>query len=189
MELPSGIEMTQSEAARTPPATADQLVRDFYDQVWHFAQSILDSDEDADDIDQETLVVAMSSLSRYRGEAAFKTWLFSIALNLCRRHYRKMRSGKTLSIALRTAHLASVQEAAPEEVVTRRDTDRRLWAAVDSLEEDQRLVIVMRYAHELAVREIAFIMKTKEATIHTRLHRARTNLQRLLGGRRDGGIG
>lgn len=177
--------MTHPQAAEMPPVSADQLVRDYYEHVWHFAYSLLDDRDDADDAAQEALIATLSSLASYRGEAAFKTWLYSITLNVCRRHFRKTRSNKTLSIALRTAEITGDPEHAPEEIVARREADRRLWAAVDRLEEDQRVVIVLRYGHELSVKDIAFIMKTGQAAIHTRLHRARRNLQRLLGDQRN----
>lgn len=187
MEIPTKIEMTHSQLAGTAPSSADQLVRDFYQHVRYFAQSILNDADDADDIAQEALIVAMSSLAKYRGEAAFKTWLYSITLNLCRQHFRKLRSRRTLSLTLKTIEITHGAQPPPEEIVARNESDRRLWAAVDSLDEEHRVAIVLRYVHDLAVKDIAFIMKTKEGTIHSRLHRARQNLQRLLGDKWDGG--
>jgi RNA polymerase sigma-70 factor (ECF subfamily) len=172
--------MTQSHPVGVVPSSADQLVRDFYQPVQYFAQSILNDPDDADDVAQEALIVAMSSLSKYRGESSFKTWLFSITLNLCRQHFRKLRSRRTLATALQAVEMTAGQPPAPEDIVSRHEADRRLWAAVDALDEEHRTAIVLRYVHDLEIKEIAFITRTKEGTVHSRLHRARLNLQRML---------
>lgn len=180
----TGIDLRQPHSAGALPASADQLVQDYYQQVQYFAHSILNDADDADDIAQEALIVAMSSMAKYRGEASFKTWLFSITLNLCRQHFRKLRSRRMLSMALRSAELAQGSHPPPEEVVSRSEGDRRLWRAVETLDDDLRTVIVLRYVHDLEAKEIAYITKTKEGTVHSRLHRARHHLQRILGGKK-----
>jgi RNA polymerase sigma-70 factor (ECF subfamily) len=68
----------------------------------------------------------------------------------------------------------------PEHAVETAERDHDLWAAVDSLDDKHRLVIALRYVHELPVAEIAQVLEINEGTVHSRLHYARRQLARQL---------
>jgi RNA polymerase sigma-70 factor, ECF subfamily len=158
----------------------DDLVRQCYPAVFRFAISILDDPDDADDAAQEALIAAVGSLDRYRGESSFKTWLYAITLNTCRGYLRRRKARNTVMGALRLVMPTRSTLPTPEEATTHNESDRTLWAAVDGLDEKHRIVVLLRYAHDLPTKEIAQMLGVNEGTVHSRLHYAREKLMKQL---------
>jgi RNA polymerase sigma-70 factor (ECF subfamily) len=159
----------------------ESLVAGYSAYVRRLALSILDESGEADDAVQETFLAAYRNLERYRGESSLKTWLTSIAVNVCRGKLRKRRMQQTLQNTLEALHILSPHVATPEQEAMQNEAGRRLWQAVDSLDEKHRLVVALRYIHELSVPEIAVALDVNEGTVHSRLHYARRKLHALLG--------
>jgi RNA polymerase sigma-70 factor (ECF subfamily) len=180
MSLHSDIDPAATRRMAPTPATIDAVVRDYYPHVQRFAHSILNDPDEAEDAAQEAMIAAVNSLEKFRGESSFKTWLYGITLNICRGHLRKKRTRQTVANALTAFQLVMGHQPTPEESAARNESERELWSAVDSLDEGHRMVVILRYVHELPVREIAEIMRLNEGTVHSRLHYARRTLARKL---------
>lgn len=162
------------------PAAIEQLVSAYRPQVFRLALSILDDAAEADEAAQDTFVAALRALGRYRGQAAFTTWLYAIALNVCRGRLRQRRSRWRLQGLLeRWLRTRAEPPAArsPEAQVARGQADAALADAVQALPEPQRLVVVLRYYHDLRLAEIARLLKVTERTVHNRLHAAHRSLR------------
>ena len=160
------------------PAAIEQLVSAYRPAVFRLALSILDDAADADEAAQDTFVAALGALNRYRGEAAFTTWLYAIAVNVCRGRLRQRRSRQRL-LGLLQRWLRHEPPAAPppEAAVSQGQAHAALAAAVQALPEPQRLVVVLRYYHDLRLAEIAKILNVTERTVHNRLHAAHQALR------------
>lgn len=180
MNPPTDLDQTFRHTLTGDAASVESLVHACYPAVYHLAVSILNDPHEAEDAAQEALLAAVMALDRYRGESSFKTWLYAITINTCRGHLRKRRMRGSITAALAMILPLSGSERSPEEAATRSDSDRRLWAAVDMLDEKHRLPILLRYAHELPVAEVAEVLGISEGTVHSRLHYAREKLQKLL---------
>src|SRR5688572_7577736 len=83
--------LAERDSAISPPSI-DELVVQYYDTLVHLATSVLGDASEAQDAAQETLIAAARALPRYRGESSLKTWLYAIALNVCRKHLRRRRA-------------------------------------------------------------------------------------------------
>jgi RNA polymerase sigma factor (sigma-70 family) len=135
------------------------------------------SPELADDLVAETFLIAWERRSTYRpalGEV--RGWLFGIATNLCRTHARKELH--QLQILARSDAMGTPDPAGA--VAARVDADRqvqRLAAAIASLREVERDVLLLVAWAGLAPREVAAALKINVATVRTRLHRARRMLR------------
>lgn len=176
--------MTQHPAAKADVSIEieiESLMRAHYPYIHRLAISILDDESEADDAAQETFIAACRSLERFRGEASPRTWLTSIAINACRGRLRKRKIFQTLQSTLQSLHLLRLAPVSPEESALQSESDRRLWQAVDSLDEKHRLPVILFYVHELSVPEIAAVLGTSQGTVHSRLHYARKKLQTELG--------
>jgi RNA polymerase sigma-70 factor (ECF subfamily) len=92
---------------------------------------------------------------------------------------RKRRVRSSVQMALRFV-MHSASAPTPEDLASQSDSDRRLWSAVDTLDDKHRMPIVLRYVHDLPVQEIAGILGISEGTVHSRLHYAREKLQKIL---------
>jgi len=153
----------------------------YYPYVLHLAVSILNDVYEAEDATQETFVAANRALPAYRGDASLKTWLTAIAVNTCQGRLRHRKVRQTLQSTLEMLHLMQSKNPDPEQVTIQLEDDQRIWDAVDMLDEGHRLVVILRYVHELTVPEISTVTGINEGTVYSRLHYARRKLQNLLG--------
>lgn len=165
------------------PGAIEALVQTHRPALYRLAVSILDDPAEADEAVQETFLAALRALPSYRGDAAFNTWLYRIAVNVSRGRRRKGRTWQRLKDAL-TALVGLTGEAAehPETAVARRETRTAVWQAVQTLGEKHRWPVILRYYQGLSVAEIAAVLELNEGTVHSRLSIARERLRGALQG-------
>ena len=154
------------------PLTADieSLVSTHYAYIRRLALSILDDPDEADDAAQEAFIAANRGLSSFqRRRLKSKTWLTSIAINTCRGRLRKRKARRALAETLQSLYLARPELPSPETLTAQHEADRQLWRAVDALDDKHRLVVILRYVHELSTAEIAAALDIGQGTVHSRL--------------------
>jgi RNA polymerase sigma-70 factor (ECF subfamily) len=162
-------------------ADIESLVTAHYHYVHRLALSILDDPDEAEDAAQEAFIAASRGLTSFRGQSEVKTWLTSIAVNACRGRLRKRKARQVLTVTLQSLHLASSSPPSIESQTVQREADLQLWQAVDALDEKHRLVVILRYVHELSTVEIATVLDISLGTVHSRLFYARQQLRQWLG--------
>ncbi len=153
------------------------LVEQYYNYIVRLSASILHDLAEAEDVAQETFVVALTRIETIDPQINIKAWLSTIAVNKCRDILRKRKVRLKFQNVLEAVWIRSQPENLPESHAVRQETASHLWTAVDQLKEKHRLPILLRYMHNLSIREIAEILETKEGTIHSRLHYACQKLQ------------
>lgn len=159
----------------------EMLVRHHEQGIFRLALSILNDPEEAGEITQETFISALRSLKNYREQQSFKAWLFTIAVNLSRSRLRKRKALERLQTALTALfRVDSQKQPTPEEAFIQTEKEAVLWKSLHQLDDRYRLVVVLRYFHELSVTEIAEVLSLNEGTVHSRLHNAREKLRRAL---------
>ena len=157
------------------------LVQSHQAAVYRLALSILDDPVDAEEAAQDAFVQALKALQNYRGDAQFKSWLFSITINLCRQRLKKRKAKDLLFGTLQSLfRLKGEGPAHPEEVLIRREAKTALWKAVEALGEKHRLPLILYYQHELSVAEIAEVLNLRLGTVLSRLYTARERLRAIL---------
>ena len=172
---------TSSQAYTGIQFDIESLVIAYYPYVRRLTYSILDNPYEADDAAKDTFIAASRSLDSYRGEAEPKTWLTAIAINACRGRLRRHKARQALQTVLEAMHLLSACEPNPEQFALQNEADRLVWQAVNTLDEKHSLVVILRYAHEMPVADIATALGISQGTVHSRLHNARQKLLVLLG--------
>jgi RNA polymerase sigma-70 factor, ECF subfamily len=142
---------------------------------------ILGTEEDARDLCQEAFLKAYRALPGFKGEARFSSWLYQIALNLCRDRMRR-RKGRTFVSLDDLGEADFARPAGPSalDLVEARDLSRTVAAAVATLPEDQREVIVLKEYQDLTFLQIAEILGLPPSTVKTRLYRGLTQLKQRL---------
>ena len=157
------------------------LVKDNQAAIFRLGLSILDDPAEADEATQETFLAALRNLGSYRGSASPQTWLFAIAINVCRGRLRRRRSWQRVQAVLLGALLGGDdQSAQPEAVSAQHEQADMVWRAVQGLGEKHRLPVILRYYHDLPVAEIASVLGISEGTVHSRLSIARDRLRGAL---------
>ena len=159
----------------------ERFVQTYQQEVYRLALSILDESTEAEEATQDALLAALRSLDSFRGASSFKTWLYSIAVNICRTRLQHLKRRENLTNALggilrtHNSHQLSVEEHA-----IRGESDSALWRAIHRMDEKHCIPIVLRYYHDLSVAEIANILHIPEGTVHSRLNTARKQLHAVL---------
>jgi RNA polymerase sigma-70 factor (ECF subfamily) len=156
----------------------ERLVQTHQQEVYRLALSILDDPDDADDATQEVFLSALRNLDSFRGHASFKTWLFSITINVCRSRLQRLKSRGHLQQILQ--NLFAQDQAHPEKEALQNESAAALWQAIHALDPKHRIPIVLRYYHDLSVAEIADMLDIPIGTVHSRLNHARASLHALL---------
>ncbi|HET7220962.1 MAG TPA: sigma-70 family RNA polymerase sigma factor [Vicinamibacterales bacterium] len=157
----------------------DEIVRRYRRRVYSLVRALTGRDNEAEDLVQDVFVRAFRAIGAFRGDSAFRSWLYRIALNVVHTHLDKRRvRDATLATSL---HAPSVDDVAAhedleKEVVRRQAIDR----ALADLPEDLRVLVVLRDVHGLKYDEIAKIVKTPRGTVESRLFRARQRLRPAL---------
>jgi RNA polymerase sigma-70 factor, ECF subfamily len=161
----------------------DELVRRYQGQVVNLARAMTASDNEVDDLAQEVFVRVWRSLAKFRGDSAFRTWLYGISLNVIRTH-RGRRS--KLRALFRTppadeegdpmADVPDRAEGIERNVMMRDAIDRALKMLPDELRE----ALVLRDVQGLEYREIAEALAIPVGTVESRIFRARQRLRPLL---------
>jgi RNA polymerase sigma-70 factor, ECF subfamily len=157
-----------------------ELVRRYQDDVYGMAVRFVGSAADAEDIAQEVFLRVHRGLDGFKGEARFSTWLFRVTYNLSADWLRKHRKPGRLNADLEEADEVADTRADIEEgllVAEERDQVRR---AVEDLDENYRVVIVLLYYQKLSYDQIAEVLAVPLKTVETRLYRARKLLRARL---------
>jgi RNA polymerase sigma-70 factor (ECF subfamily) len=163
-------------------AAFDVLVRRWERKIQGAIYRMLRSEEEARDLCQETFLKAFRGLGTFRGQAKFSSWLYQIALNLCRDRIRRKKGKTWVSLD----EIAEV-EAAPRtpnvlDLVEADDLARRVAAAVAALPEEQREAVILKEYQGMTFPEIAEVLSVPVSTIKTRLYRGLSQLRRQLEG-------
>lgn len=152
------------------------LIRPHVGPLNQFARRRLQSESDAEDVVQQSMLLAFCKLRQFRREASFKTWLSSIALNEVFRSLKRQAAAHIQPLAESLAGLAD-PSISPHVQCEQREKAERLHKALTTLPEKYRLVIQLRDLRELSIAETAKSLAMSHAAVRTRHHRARKLLK------------
>jgi RNA polymerase sigma-70 factor (ECF subfamily) len=172
------------EAARGSREAFDEIVRRYQGQIVNLARALTCSDADADDLAQEAFVRAWRSLSAFRFESTFRTWLYGVALNVIRTHLSRRSRLLRLFWSPKTdrddddhpVDRVAVDDGFERSAAMRQAIDR----AFAALPGDLREAVVLRDVQGLEYREIAAALGVPIGTVESRIFRARSRLKVLL---------
>ncbi|MGA2245517.1 MAG: RNA polymerase sigma factor [Verrucomicrobiota bacterium] len=155
--------------------------------VFHFLCRLTGNEHDAGDLAQETFVRVFKSRDSFRSGGRFSTWLFTIAANLARNHFRWRSRHPNLSLEAENPEtresLASTLPSgtpAPGEAAVAGERAAAVRLAVAQLPDDLRAAVVLCEWEERSVAEAAAILETTPKTVESRLYRARRLLREHL---------
>jgi RNA polymerase sigma-70 factor (ECF subfamily) len=167
------------------PRAFEALYDRFKDYVYRTAFFVTRSSSEAEDAVQETFLDVLRALPNYdvAGPARFETWLYRVTVNRCRSRMRRKR--------LPTADWDEFEERLeripepnpdhnPERVALGRERALGLWQAVDTLSEEQRVTVLLRYQQGLSYSEIAETLSISLGTVKSRLYYAHLKLKEQL---------
>lgn len=165
-----------------------ECVRTYQDRVYNLVYRMLGSHQEAEDIAQEVFVTVFKTIDSFRGDCKFSTWLYRIATNHCknrikylgRRAQRRTRDLDSTSegeLVGAEPPTMGAQAADPHEALAGLQLERIVREGIARLDEEHRMLIVLRDVEELSYEEIVEITGLPEGTVKSRLHRARMALK------------
>jgi RNA polymerase sigma-70 factor, ECF subfamily len=161
------------------------LVEKYQSIVFRTCIGFLHDKDEADDLTQDIFIQAYQSLKSFKGEAAFSTWIYRIAVNASLNRVRKKSRNLVINKLNSVFGSGNESEIAipvfdnenPESILIREEQSRWVQNALDRLPENQRTAIVLSKYDDLSQKEIAEIMKTTEGAVEALIQRAKTNLR------------
>ena len=173
--------------ARSMSGDADsfnQLVLRWERPIYALAYRVIGRDEDARDVVQETFLRAFRALPGFKGQAKFSSWLYRIALNLCRDWIRRRKRTPVVDAPEGVDIIELAAEQGPvesiEDLVARREMSRVVADGMRQLPEEQRTAIVLKEYHGLTFQEIADMIGCPLSTVKTRVYQGLAVLRREL---------
>jgi len=154
----------------------DRLVERHQREIYRLCFRYVNNHEDASDLAQDSFLKAYRAIGRFRGDSAFATWLYRIAVNTC----LNFRSAKRMVQEELSESLAD--PAAPVvQTMEEREQARRIREAVTRLPDRQRATLILKIYHELTHEEVAGILGSSVGTVKANLFHALGNLRKMLG--------
>jgi len=160
----------------------DTLVRRWDRKIQGAIYRLMRLEDETRDLAQETFLRAYKNLGSFKLEARFSSWLYQIALNLCRDRMRRRRSKSFVSFEELDRSGENLPQAGPSalDFVLSRDIGRLVSEAVRSLPEEHREVIILKEYQGLTFAEIAEVLGIPVSTVKTRLYRGLGRLRERL---------
>ena len=162
----------------------NQLVVRWERPIYALAYRVIGREEEARDVVQETFLRAFRGIGNFRGQAKFSSWVYRIALNLCRDWIRRERRAPILPTpeGVDVVELAANQGPVEsiEDLVARNDISKVVADLMTRLPEEQRTAIVLKEYHGMTFQEIADLQGCPLSTVKTRLYQGLSVLRRHL---------
>ncbi|MBT6288455.1 MAG: sigma-70 family RNA polymerase sigma factor [Oceanospirillales bacterium] len=154
----------------------DLLVLKYQSRLLSLVNRLVSNQSDALDVLQDTFVKAYRSLHTFRGESAFYTWLYRIAVNTAKNHLAsKLKESKDVSVDDEaTGELSVLQDfSAPDEEAGAEELQRAILHAIEQLPDDLKQALTLRELEGMSYDEIALAMNCPIGTVRSRIFRAR----------------
>jgi RNA polymerase sigma-70 factor (ECF subfamily) len=158
----------------------DELVRRTFVDTFTLARRLTGNEEDARDVVQEAYLRAWRAIGKFRGEAAFSTWMYRITANAAASHMRKRSRQRTESIDEILEPVDVRPEAQPASAAESAETLDRISVALDDLPPKLRVMVVLKDVYGLPHETIAEELGITVPAAKVRLHRARRKLRDML---------
>jgi RNA polymerase sigma-70 factor (ECF subfamily) len=155
----------------------DVLVERHRRQVYQVCYRFVNNHEDASDLAQDAFVRAYRALHTFKGNSAFSTWLYRVAINVC---LNRVSAKQAATEPLDRREHEDVRGELPDREVLRREQAATVRAAIARLPKKQRATMILRMYHELPHEQIAAILGSSVGAVKANFFHALANLKKLL---------
>jgi RNA polymerase sigma-70 factor (ECF subfamily) len=157
------------------------IMRRYNQRLFRVARAIIRDSDEAEDVVQHAYLSAYAHLHQFVGGSAFSTWLTRIVINEALGRTRAQRRSRKLESGEATPDwCAGASVPSPEDSASGAELGHLLEAAIDSLPETYRAIVVLRELEGLSTQQAAECLSISEEAVRVRLHRARTLLRASL---------
>lgn len=162
------------------------IVETWQDMVYNTALGIVQNPEDAEDISQEVFVQVYNSVSSFKGDSKFSTWLYRITITKSLDHERRKKRKKRFAFVKSIFGEESQVVVNPPDfhhpgvVLDKKEKAAALFKAIANLPENQRIAFSLHKVEGLSYQEVSEVMNTTVSSVESLMHRAKNNLKKSL---------
>lgn len=164
----------------------DLLVIKYQHKIIQLVNRYVKDPSEAQDVAQETFIKAYRALGNFRGDSAFYTWLYRIAINTAK-NYLVARARRGFDAQVDVQDAEQIENApqlqgmdTPERLLLNQEIVEVIKAAIDKLPEEMRIAIMLREFEGMSYEEIALAMDCPVGTVRSRIFRAREAIDNKL---------
>ncbi|MCW8825467.1 MAG: RNA polymerase sigma factor RpoE [Gammaproteobacteria bacterium] len=162
------------------------LVERYQNRILHVLTPFLKNRADAEDVAQDTFVRAYRALANFKGDSAFYTWLYRIAINTAKNYLaaKKVRPPSSdidmADVGESAFDIKLRDEDSPEELVHRDQVESAVYKAMAELPDEQRTALMLREIDGMSYEDIAITTECPIGTVRSRIFRARDAIERVI---------
>ena len=163
-----------------------KMIDEWQDMVYNTAVSIVQNTDDADDITQEVFIQVYQSISSFKGESKFSTWLYRITLSKALDHEKRKKRKKRFAFVQSLFGNGEEEQADavefdhPGVLMEKKESAAVLFKALKQIPENQRIAFTLHKLEGQPYQEIATIMNTTLYAVESLMGRAKGNLRKAL---------
>jgi len=165
-------------------AAFDLLVLKYQQRIINLVSRFVRNHGDALDITQEAFIKAYRSIPNFRGDSAFYTWMYRIAVNTAK-NYLAVQARRSHGLDRDISEMEQIEDntalkeqATPENLLLREELQATIFRTVDNLPDDLKTAITLREVDGLSYEDIAMVMDCPIGTVRSRIFRAREAIDR-----------
>ncbi|MCX4242700.1 RNA polymerase sigma factor [Paraliomyxa miuraensis] len=151
-----------------------ELIRGHARLVQRFFGNKVGKPELVEELAQRTFAACVAGVERFRGDSNFRTWLFAVANNVLREHYREQQRGQSIDFGTVSVEGSS---GGPSSVVASSEEQRRLLTALRRISIDSQVLLELYYWEELTAPELAEVFSIPVGTVRGRIGKAKLELR------------
>jgi len=162
------------------------IVETWQNMVYNTALGIVQNTGDAEDITQEVFVQVYQSVSSFKGDSKFSTWLYRIAVTKSLDHERRKKRKKRFAFVRSLFGEESEVVVHPPDfnhpgvVLDKKEEAAILFSVINKLPENQKIAFTLHKLEGLSYQEVSEVMETTVSSVESLMHRAKTNLKKKL---------
>ncbi|MGM7681268.1 RNA polymerase sigma factor [Cytobacillus sp. Hm23] len=161
-------------------ASMEVLVKRHYKVVYAFVYRKIGDKETAYDLTQEIFIKMMKSIHSYSSKAQFQTWLLTIAVNHCRDFFRSKAYQQSSQTEEFDESFQSNKNEGVHYIFEKSENRKMIKSAIHELPEFQSEAILLKYFHDMKIKEIAQVTNTNVSTVKSRLKQGMAKLKMIL---------
>lgn len=157
------------------------IINKYKNQLYATILGMTRNPHDAQDLVQEAFIKVYYQLGKYDNRGSFASWIYRVAINHCMDEFRKKRH---IEVRMTEESMEKNLEH-PEVIFLKKEKNKQLELLMDTLPEDERMIILLRYVNELSYEEISELVDVPVSTVRNKLHRAKKKMRNTI--KREGG--
>lgn len=152
-----------------------QLMLAIKNDLYKICKTRIASDDDIDDIIQDTMIQTFKSIKKLKDNTKFKSWIVTILINNCNKLYKEKQKIKL--ITNKFSYKQNDREILIENNMIKSEDDMNFYQLLDHLKYEEKVVIILYYSEKFKINEISKILHINENTVKTRIYRAKEKIK------------